>query len=224
MTLFKDRVLNIAILVSALWHFVFIFSIKPVLPTGHILEHNTSIAFLGDILESVGSYIAEVPSAYRPQDQEKSTRNFRPKKIFLENKIDKLEPSVSGFINIQPEKREFSYSPGDRSPSNLNIYRKKEAARVNFYDFFIKGDARGRVIIYKPDLDKVTMLPSDFNSDFSANIKFRISKDGFVKYAECVTSSGFFEIDQAAMRYVRKWQFVPASEDNQEGIVRVSFK
>nr|MBU1328150.1 energy transducer TonB [Candidatus Omnitrophota bacterium] len=224
MQLFKDRVLNIAILISALWHFVFIFSIKPVLPTGHILEHNTSIAFLGDILESVGSYITEVPLAYYSQDQKKSTRNFRPKKIFLENEMDKLDTSVSGFINIQPEKKEFSYFPGDRNPLNLNICRKKEVARVNFYNFFIKGDARGRVIIYKPDLDKVTMLPSDFNSDFSANIKFRISKDGFVKYAECVISSGFSEIDQAAMRYVRKWQFVPASEDDQEGVVRVSFK
>jgi TonB family protein len=224
MLLLKDRTLNIAILVSALWHFVFIFSIKPVLPAGHILEHNTSIAFLGSILENVGSYIAEDPSIYQSQDQEKSTRNFRPKKIFLENKMDELEPSVSGFINIKPEKMKFSYSSGDHDPSNLNIYHKKEVAMVNFYDFFIKGDARDRVIIYKPDLDKVTMLPSDFNSDFSANIKFRISKDGFVKYAECVTSSGFFEIDQAAMRYVRKWQFVPASEDNQEGIVRVSFK
>jgi len=221
---FKDRVLNITILISALWHFVFIFSIKPVLPTGHVLKHNTSIAFLGDILESVGSYIAEDPSAYQPQDQKKSTRDFHLKKIFLENKMDKLESGVSGFINIQPEKREFSYSLGDSNPSNLNIYRKKEVARVNFYDFFIKGDARGRVIIYKPDLDKVTMLPSDFNSDFNASIKFRISKDGFVKCAECITSSGFSEIDQAAMRYVRKWQFVPASEDSQEGIIRVSFK
>ncbi len=234
MILFKDRNLNIAILISALWHFVFIFSIKPVLPTGHILEHRTSIAFLGDILESVGSYInpdsynmgkfSTIISPYSSGSAENLLKSLPEGQIFLENKMDKLEHSVSGFINIQPEKEEFLYSIGDSSSLKLNIYRKKEVARVNFSDFFIKGDARGRVIIYKPDLDKVTILPSDFNSDFSANIKFRISKDGFVKYAECITSSGFSEIDHAAMRYVRKWQFVPATEDDQEGVVRVSFK
>ena len=95
---------------------------------------------------------------------------------------------------------------------------------IIFSNFFIKGQARDRIIIYKPDLDKVTVLPSDFNSGFSANIKFRISKDGFVKYAECTTSSGNSEIDQLAIRYVRRWQFVPNLEDDQEGIVRVSFK
>ena len=139
--------------------------------------------------------------------------------------MDKAEPIESDFMNTQPEKKEFSYSLNDRSSLKLNAYRKKETARVNFYDFFIKGDAKDRVIVYKPDLDKVAMLPSDFiNSDFSASIRFRISKDGFIKYAECVTSSGFSEIDQAAIRYVREWQFVPNLEDDQEGIVRVSFK
>jgi len=112
----------------------------------------------------------------------------------------------------------------NRNLLNLNAYRKKETARVNFSDFFIKGDAKDRIIMYKPDLNKVATFPSDFDSDFSASIKFRISGEGFVKYAECVTSSGFSEIDQAAIRYVREWQFVPSSKDDQEGIIRVSFE
>jgi TonB family protein len=103
-------------------------------------------------------------------------------------------------------------------------YHKKETTKVDLSDFFIKGDAKDRIIMYKPDLDKVIEMPSDFNSDFSASVGFRISEDGFVKYAECVVSSGFPEIDQAAIRYVRKWQFVPNPKDDQEGIVRVSFE
>jgi len=209
MILFKDRALNIAILTSILWHIAFIFSIKPVFPVGHITMHNTSIAFLGDILEKI------IP------ENEKS---FMQSRSPLKNKIDELEPIGSGFISTQPEKKEFLYSMSDRSSLNLNIYRKREVVRVNFSDFFIKGNARDRVIIYKPDLNKSTVLPSDFNSDFSTNIKFKISKDGFVKYAECITSSGFSEIDHAAIRYVRKWQFVPAPDDDQEGTVRISFK
>ena len=209
MILFKDRTLNIAILISVLWHFLFIFLVKPVFPTGHTAGHNTSIAFLGDILEKI-----------IPENEKSFIQSHSP----LKNKIDELEPGASGFISTQSEKKDFLYSISDRSSLNLNIYRKREATRVNFSDFFIKGSARDRVIIYKPDLNKSTVLPSDFNSDFSANIKFIISKDGFVKYAECITSSGFSEIDHAAIRYVRKWQFVPAPDDDQEGTVRISFK
>ena len=209
MGLFKDRVLNIAILISVLWHSLLIVSVNPVFKTGHIMKHDTSISFLGSILERV------VPGEEKPL-----MSGYVPK----ENKIDKIETSEAEFINTEPEKMDFLYSPDTYSSLNLNAFRKKETARVNFSDFFIKGEARDRMVIYKPDLDKVTVFPSDFNSDYSANIKFKISREGFVKYAECVTSSGFPEIDQAATRYIRKWQFVPSPEDNQEGIVRVSFK
>ena len=116
------------------------------------------------------------------------------------------------------------YPLTDQSSLKLNRYTKKETSKIKFSDFFIKGEAGGRIIIYRPELDKTIILPSDFNSDFRVNIKFKISKDGFVKYVECITSSGFTEIDLAAIRYVRKWQFVPDSEDNHEGVVRVSFK
>jgi len=209
MIMAKDRGLNIAIAVSVLWHFLLIISVNPVFKTGHIMEHDTSIAFLGSILERV------VPGEEKPL-----MSGYVPK----ENKIDKMKTSEADFINTEPEKIEF-FSPSDTAEFfNLNPNHKKETVRVNFSDFFIKGEARDRMIIYKPDLDKVTVLPSDFNSDFSANIKFKISKEGFVKYAECVTSSGFPEIDQAAIRYIRKWQFVPNPEYDQEGIVRVSFK
>ena len=210
MTLFKDKTLIAAIFISISWHFLCIVLFNPVLPTGNIREYKTSISFLGDILGNVISG---------------NEKPLTPSSVSLDHRMDKAEPIESDFINTKPEKKEFSYSLNDRSSLKLNAYRKKETARVNFYDFFIKGDAKDRIIVYKPDLDKVAMLPSDFiNSDFSASIRFRISKDGFIKYAECVTSSGFSEIDQAAIRYVREWQFVPNPEDDQEGIVRVSFK
>ncbi len=225
MVFFKDRNLNIAILISVLWHFFCIVSFNPVISTGNIREHRTSIAFLGDILESVISG---------------NEKPFTPASVSMERRIGKLEPVEAGFIhspatteangglsippkksytltqvgyiNTRPEKKDFSYSLADnRGSLKLDAYRKKEIARVNFSDFFIKGDAKDRIIMYKPDLDKVAMLPSDFSSDFSASIGFRISKDGFIKYAECVASSGFHEIDKAAIRYVGKWQFVPTS-------------
>lgn len=209
MQLLKDRNLNSAILISVLWHFLLIASVNPVFKTGHMMEHDTSISFLGSILERV------VPGEEKP---------LMPGYVPKENKMREPGLDEADFINMRPEKIEVLYLPDIRSSLSLNVFHKKEAARVDFTDFFIKGEARDRVIMYKPDLNKVTVLPSDFNSDFSANIKFKISKEGFVKYVECITSSGFPEIDQAAIRYVRKWQFVPNPKDDQEGIVRVSFK
>ena len=209
MGLLKDRILNIAILVSVLWHFLLIVSVNPVFKTGNIIKYNTSISFLGSILERV-----------MPGEEKPLMSRLRPK----ESKIDKVETSDADFINRDSEKIDFFYYSDTGNLFNLNTYRKKEAARVNFSDFFIKGKARDRMIIYKPDLGKVIVLPSDFNSDYSATIKFKISSEGFVKYAECIISSGFSEIDQAAIRYVKKWQFVPSSEDDQEGVVRVNFK
>jgi len=209
MIFLKDRNLNIAILISVFWHFFCIFLFNPALATGNIREYKTSISFLGDILENV------IVGDEKP---------FTAVSVSMEHKLDKFEPIEAGFINTQPEKKDFFYSMDNRSSLNLSVYHKKESARVNFSDFFIRGNARDRIITYKPDLGKITVLPSDFSSDFSSSVKFRISKDGFVKYAECVISSGVSEIDRAAIRYIRKWQFAPNTEDDQEGIVRVSFK
>ncbi len=185
------------------------FSIKPVFPVSNITRHNTSIAFLGDILENI------IPWDKKP---------FIPGHVSMDNKMDKIQPVEAGFVHIQPQDKESLYLLSSLNPAGLNAGRKKETGRVNFPDFFIKGKARDRIVIYKPELEKITALPSDFSSGFSVNVRFRISKYGYIKYAECITSSGDTEIDQAAVRYVRKWEFVQSAEDNQEGVVRISFK
>ena len=163
MTLFKDRALIAAIFISIFWHFLCIFLFNPTLSTGNIREYKTSIAFLGDILGNVISG---------------NENPFTPSGVSPERIMDKTDPVEAGFINTHQEKKDFSYSLADnRGSLNLGAYRKKEITRVNFSDFFIKGDAKDRIIMYKPDLDNVAMLPSDFNSDFSASIGFKISKD-----------------------------------------------
>ena len=209
MDIFKDRTLNTAILISVSWHFFCMFLFNPVAPAGNIKEYGGSISFLGGILENVS-----------PGNK----KLFTPDNASIAYEINKAEPVEPGFINTRLEKKDIFYPQDNYEPLNLDIYRRKESARVDFSGFFIKGDARDRVIVYKPDMEKVVMLPSDFSSDFSSTVKFMISRDGFVKYAECVISSGFPEIDREAVRYIRKWQFAPEAEDNQEGVIRVSFE
>ena len=209
MPLFKDRTLNIAILISIAWHLAFMFSFSPVINTGRIIEHKASISFLGGIL---GSIVAG------------NERFSMPDYVSLRGRMGEPGPAEEGFINAKQDKKEFTAEPlYNQALFDPNLYHRKEVPRIKFSDFFIKGDARDRIIIYKPDLDKVIILPSDFNSDFSAGIRFRVSKDGFVQYAECAASSGFPEIDQAAIRYVREWQFAPAAKGGQEGTARINF-
>lgn len=221
MIFLKDKNLSIAILASVLWHVMVMASFTPVIKTGHIKSYDTSIAFIGDILERI------VPGNEKAFTLEQVSLISRTDKL---DSIDskKLTPAqpypVSDFIGLEPKKEQFLYSSDEHMPLGLKIYNRKESARIQFSNFFMKGEARDRIIIYKPDLDKVSVLPSDFSSDFNVSVKFIVSKHGFIKAAECVTSSGFAEIDQAALRYVRKWQFVPAVDDGQEGVVRVSFK
>lgn len=254
MSLLKDRILIAAIFISISWHALSLFLFNPMFSTVNIREHRTSISFLGDILESVipeneQPFMPNNVSMERRIDKiEPSEAGFMHSSGTISsadllaarsseglpdmetNDMLSIYPKESGAltwtgsINAQSEKQDFSYSLDNRDLLKSSAYHKKETTRVNFSDFFIKGDAKDRIIMHKPILDKAVTLPSDFNSDFNVNIKFKISKEGFIKYAECVTSSGFSEIDQQAIRYVRKWQFVPASEDDQEGVVRVSFK
>jgi len=189
--------------------------------TGHIRSYDTSIAFIGDILERI---IPGNEKAFTLEQVSLIARTDKPDSIDSKKLVPAQPYPVSDFIGLESKKEQFLYSSDEHMPLGLKIYSRKESAKIQFSDFFMKGEARDRIIIYKPDLNKVSVLSSDFSSDFNVSVRFIISKYGFVKTAECVTSSGFTEIDQAALRYIRKWQFVPAVDDGQEGVVRVSFK
>lgn len=219
--LFKDRTLNLAILISASWHLLCIVGFTPELTPRHIRQNHTNIAFLGAILERVSPasdkpFVLDNVSLLHKMDD---SRVIESKDLSVVKLYDVLD-----FVNSQPKKEEFLPSFYTQVPLVPITQHKKEISRVKFSDFLVKGQAKDRVIIYKPGLDKPFILPSDFSSDYSVDVKFRISKYGFVKDAECVISSGSSEIDRLAIRYLRGWQFVPSSEDNQEGTTRVSFQ
>jgi len=220
MLLFKERNLNIAILLSASWHLFFIASVSPVLLPERIDQNNSTISFLGSIMERIN-----------PANE----RSFVPGQVSLLNKMDKFKgfqpnapvmkqaDNIPEFIVAQRSKEQLSVPAIEGNAFMFSAYSKKEAPEIKVSNFLIRGEARDRTIIYRPGMPRIFILPSDFNSDYSANIRFRISRFGFIKNAECITSSGSSEIDQAAIRYIRRWQFVPSDQDNQEGIIRVSF-
>ena len=206
--LFRDRDLNIAILVSVIWHFIWILLVTPVLMNGNAKMNATNISFLGSILEN----IVTIPE--KPMELDKTS--------FME-KIERIKDMISGELNLgQPEaiskyntaasdKEEFISSAKKDGPSILDLWRKKSRGRqaIEFKDVLIAGEARNRMVLYKPELPKSAIMLSDFESGYNVVVGFRISRHGFVENPECIVSSGSSEIDELSLRYIRRWQFVP---------------
>jgi len=223
--LFKDHNLNIAILLSTSWHLICIFLITPVLASGNIKENSTTVSFLGSILQKV----AAVPE-----------RPFNLDRVSLMQKIERArdigpgQPSLArpeGILtspHVELDKEKFMpFGDRHRTIASKIHYKKRKRPKVRFKDVVIDGEARDRIVLYKPDLSRLSVFPSSFSSNYNASVRFKISRHGFVEMPECTVSSGSSEVDQMAIRYIRRWQFVPHGEGlegGQEGAVRVSFK
>ena len=228
MQLLRDRNLNIAVLISAFWHLVCIFSIYPILATGYFRKNSTAISFLGSILEKVIAIPERTLDLNRftviqPElDKDKDIGQMGLDLMLPENAA-KAEPR-------QAAKEEFALPEDKRSSVVLTRhYRNKENLHFYFKDFLVTGEAKHRMLLYKPDLSNVPIFLSGFGdgSSYNVSVRFTISKHGFVERPECFVSSGSLEIDRMAIRYVRKWQFVPYYEGEKEGevgIVQVTFR
>ena len=210
------------------WHLVCIFSIYPILATGYFRKNSTTISFLGSILEKVIAIPEKVLDLNRftliqsDLDRDKNIGQMELDLILPEN--------AAKADDIQAEKEKFALPKDKDSPVALTRhYRNKESLHFYFKDFLVTGEAKHRILLYKPDLSNIPVFLSSFGNDSSYNVsvRFTVSKHGFVERPECLISSGSSEIDRMAIRYVRKWQFVPYYEgekDGQEGIVQVTFR
>jgi len=221
--LLKDRNFNIAIVLSATWHLVFMFSISPVLIPVDIKQNSTKISFLGSILKKVAITTERSVSLDKASLIE---RIERARDIDSRDLVLRPPEHVSKGVDIESDKERFIFfSDKDEAVVFKRRYKKQEPSEIRFGKISISGEARNREMLYSPDLSRVATLSPYFGSDYTVTIKFKISRDGFVENPECIFSSGSPDIDQMAIRYVREWQFVPheGPELIQEGIVRVNF-
>ena len=224
MFLLRDRKLNIAILVSLSCHVLFMFSIAPVIMPSGIKGNYGPISFLGSILEDV------MP---RPE------KTLSLDKVYFMRTIEKMgaydskgvilrDPQIAPKSKIaDADKIKFIPSVRKGILALFNLHHKeKKRYRIEFSDIWITGKAKHRAILYKPPLPRTLILNSEFDMNHETVVKFGISRHGFVENPECVISSGSSEIDQMAIRYMRKWQFVPYNEEAyvaQEGSVHIKF-
>lgn len=215
MRLFRNRNLNIAILISTSCHVLFAFSIAPVLTSSGIKKNSTDICFLGSILEK----ITTIPDKSFNLQKE---NDITPKVVSL-----RLPQGLSKSKSFESDKESAQGFKDDNKKSGFKLYyKKKPKVRIRFKGLLVSGAARNRKLLYKPDLPVKRILPTEFNSDSSTTVRFNISRHGFVETPECIRSSGSSEVDQMALRYIRKWQFTPleiSQEASQEGMVRLVF-
>lgn len=224
MQLFKDKKLNIAILISASCHLICMFSIMPILVSGVVRKEETIISFLGSILEKV-SAIPERTFGLQEFSNDRNREIYRH--IGLEA-LDLTPPkNLSEILSIRPDKEKSILSEKKHNIVTSHIHHsKKKSSKIEFKDFTIIGQAKNRAILYKPPMPTLPVLDSYFSSDYSVSIRFRVSGHGFIEQPERIVSSGSSEVDSMAIRYIRKWQFVPYHEERdvvREGIIRLSF-
>lgn len=228
MQLLKDRNLNIAIVISAFWHLVCMVSIYPILATTNFRENSTTISFLGSILQKV----IAIPEKTLGFNKFASIQSDIEKNRAIPLKdLDLMPPEkIEWGDTIRAEKEKFILPKGKNKEGILaRHYRNKENLRFYFKDILVSGEAKNRMLLYRPDLYNVSIFHSGFDSDsiYNVIVRFNVSRHGFVERPECIVSSGSPEIDRLAIRYVRKWQFVPyygGDKEGQEGIVRFTFR
>ena len=222
--LFKDRNLNIAILISVSCHLIFILLIRPTFASVELKKNPVAISFLGSILEE----IVAVPD-----------RTFNPEKLSFMQKVQRDSVSLKRFtltppgiiaqrMNLQGEKGNYPIPRNKYEIASLiQKYKARESNKIKFKDFIITGEARNRIVLYRPKLPVISIFPPHFSLHYIIAVRFRISAQGFVERPECIISSGSPEIDTIALSYIRRWQFVPSYDEDrgnsQEGVVRIRF-
>lgn len=224
MKLFKDRNLNISMLISVSCHLIGIFLIIPVLSLGVTREEPAVISFLGSILEKV-SVVPE--KTFNLQKFSDGANREMPRHGILEG-LDFTSPEIGlNILSLSPDKEKSAFSEAKQDIlASDAYYGRKKSLQIEFKGFDITGKAKNRTVMYKPPMPVLVVFNSYFSSDYSVSVRFKVSRHGFIEQPECIISSGSSEVDNAAIRYIRRWQFIPSDKGERfahEGVMRLNF-
>ncbi len=225
---------NRALIISFLWHLLCFFTITIIIvPAGAMQKRLSDIYFLGSLLDKKSfkhdfrdldtfSKKRQKSTAKVSLDEEqvipvKRIGFGRERTLFLENSSEVTGiDSIIGTEKLFPDtvKRERAYSEPDRGFPEIS------------------GKAKDRLILFKPPFPDYKVALSAHHKDnvfisCSVELKLIISKEGTVKTADILQTSGYPDIDLIAVRYAKKWRFTPLKPDypqnDQEGVVQIEF-
>lgn len=225
---------NRALIISFLWHLLCFFMVTIIIvPVGIMQKRLSGIYFLGSLLDK-RSFKHEFKdldtfSTTRQKGRVKLSLDDQQvvlikrvgfngeRELFLESSSEIMGiDSIIGTEKLFPDmvEKEHVYSVSDSSLSEIS------------------GKAKSRLVLFKPPFPDYKAAASTHQKDnmpISYNVRLRlvITKDGTVKAADTLQTSGYPDIDLIAARYVKKWKFIPLKpnqlQEDQEGIVQIEF-
>ena len=191
-----SRQLRIALLISFLWHLFWFFSVSIVfLPRGFKLKQYSSVCFLGSILRDSITFGQMLPLEKRqlvelPSEADISTRDPFSAGQYASLPLEKKTLSPESFIDV-------------------DIPEKIVPSLTSFVS--IEATPSQREVIFQPVIPGYPEWAS--GQGFKENptvFKINISPDGLVQEIVNIRVSGNPEIDAALARYIRRWRFAPA--------------
>ncbi|MBU4305150.1 MAG: energy transducer TonB [Candidatus Omnitrophica bacterium] len=210
----EKNIFVIALSCSILWHILSVQIVTVVWPTYSKRPSFAAVNFLGPMVETV-DVTAE---HFMPQEQEETAGALvAPKDTALEN----AQPAV-------PLAEKMPLPLGQLSPRSSPEPELGVASGKGFLVAEVVGTHVKRPVLFKPNLPDYPQWARNLGSDFEIQLKFLILPDGTVGTVEKVTSSGYPELDEIGVRYVRKWKFIALADDaaqqEQWGLIKLFFK
>ena len=222
--MFRDGKFNLAVVFSTVWHLFWISAIGVVVtPSVRSTNAYQEVDFLGPILEKTAFDIMV------DQAIPKSETLYASSALLTE----------SMYLKPEGPQRRLPEAPGPAAMSkrfgfiNDHGRDKKEIPRYiaeNIKNFVSKqdegqrllameGPARKREIIFKPEALVIPRGLYGDQEDYRLELKFFVAPNGIVYDATPSVSSGYPEIDLEAIRFLKRWRFLPLDviEDHSAG-------
>jgi hypothetical protein len=235
MVLFRNRIFNLAVAISILWHLFWICGIRIGLDSygGDRQRGYPIISFLGPILEEstfrkrlkidLSSFIRTPFRKGLIPDQLDLRKELLDKEIQPKEEKEIKEITTrrqAGVLDKYALIDLFDLSDG----LNLNSHTQPDyPARIG-----LEGPAKNRIVLYSPPLPSLPDWAKREGLKFDLKVKFWISPQGVVKRAEPQISCGYPEVDLLGIRYISKWRFETVSADsegtNQWGAIKLSLE
>lgn len=222
--MFRDKTFNLAFLISLSWHLFCMFCITIViLPANFPIAKASSVSFLGPILEKTAFELMlerKIPTrrtSYREPmyfdgtfltKDEKGIDKLKFDNYFLTGKREEIKPNAKDLFG------DFKFTPSF-SQGTLNKPSAKGPRLEGGGDgLFIEGPLAKREILFKPELPVLAKRIEPGQESFVVELKFKVSSKGSVDEVLLLASSGYPDVDMAAIGYIKGFQFSPLSRQD----------
>ncbi|MCX5715797.1 MAG: hypothetical protein NTV07_02840 [Candidatus Omnitrophica bacterium] len=211
--MFKNKTFKLAFLISVSWHLAIMFFVTIiVVPVTFKKARTYTVSFLGPILEKT-AFDMMLHKGLPAKDsalygQPLHFDEGKTASAAADLLVKKAEPfafgdggvSGAGNISMLEESKVF---PAFQHTEDIIAEEEKPSPD----NFKIEGPAAKREMLFAPKAPVVSRRIDQQQESFMVKLKMKIATSGSVKEAGLLVSSGYPDIDLAAINYCKKFQF-----------------